>query len=367
MKIQTDIKIAVLITAILISSCTATGKISVTNVNDSNSLQEASFIYALPLTVYDIHIVAEEEIFTPGPYAKYAEKYLGIKNAISRPVRQWTIKSVNLSHHIEVDPDYLYIVRNIQNSDSNPGLTRMLNDSIILDLKRFSTDLSYRYTNSPETNKLLYTDLSVKRNFEAEKDIEVSVVLPDTNYNADKIGKFGLKEKTPEQKAEEAANFIIKLKKRRFKLVAGQYDYMPEGEAMGEALKELARIEGEYLSLFTGKILTRVVERDYHYTPPALKETDRPVIFRFSEGEGFLNARETTGIPAILETQTLNKLKGLRSNSLPLKAAGDLLQYRIADEVSVKLTVGEILWAEAIYPVFQSGVIVPLNLNTMLK
>ena len=337
-------------------SCGSPGKISVSNVNDSGSRPDNSFIYALPQTVFDVRVTAEEVIVVPGPYQKFADKYLGIRNAPSKTEHRWNIREMHISPHIEADPDYVYVVRGLHETDGYPRLMQLIRDSLILENKNFAMNRVFYNTFPRETEDILFTDLSVKRNFEAEKDVEVSMVMPDTNYIQRPSSRTSLKEKTVEQKAEEAANFLIKLKKRRFKLVAGQYEYMPEGVAMADALKELARLEQEYLSLFIGKRIVNTWQRAYHYTPLIGKETERIVLFRFSDTAGFLDVRDSGGIPVMLELTGNNKTKGLEQSRVPARMADNMLYYRIADQVSVKLLYGEQVWAEAISPVFQYGV-----------
>jgi hypothetical protein len=351
------------LSTMLFLSCAPAGNIAVININDTGSLQPGSFIYALPQTVIDIRVTAEEVTVIPGTYEKYAEKYLGIQNVPAKAEKIWNITKMQMQKHSEADADYVYTLSGINDPDNFPGIARLIKDSLILSSGNFSTNQVYHYAYPLKKSEVQYTDLSVKRNFEAEKDIEVSLVMPDTNYIARPANRNALKEKTIEQKAEEAANFLIKLKKRRFKLVAGQYDYMPEGEAMADALKELSRIEEEYLSLFLGKRVVTEIQRNYQYTPVTGKEADRVVLFKFSPGEGFIDAGETSGIPVVLELKAENKTKGLEQYKLSLKPIYNVLQYRIADQVSVKLLAGEQIWVEANYPVFQYGAMVPMTLK----
>jgi hypothetical protein len=138
---------------------------------------------------------------------------------------------------------------------------------------------------------------------------------------------------------------------------------MPQGEAMADALLELARIEEIYLSLFTGERIVTQYRRNYSYTPVAGKETDRNVLFRFSDNDGFVDVREANGVPVVLELKDTNKTKVLEQYRLPVKQSVNTLHYRVADQVSVKLLAGEQLWADAQFPVFQAGAIVPMNLE----
>jgi hypothetical protein len=54
--------------------------------------------------------------------------------------------------------------------------------------------------------------------------------------------------KSLEEKAEEAAAFIYKLRKRRFKLLVGQEQPVPDGNALDISIRELDELEKEYLS-----------------------------------------------------------------------------------------------------------------------
>jgi hypothetical protein len=268
---------------------------------------------------------------------------------------------MQLSRHTEADPDYIYTLQGVEGTDVSKGLARLIDNGLILDARDFSFDRTFPFNNPAVSDKIPFTDLSVKRNFEAEKDVDISLVMPGAD--GEPMRRTTLKEKTLEQKAEEAANFLIKLKKRRFKLVAGQYDYMPEGEAMADALKELSRLEEEYLSLFIGKRITTQFHRNYRYAPVADKENHRVVLFRFASNEGFVDDSEAGGIPVMLELIDENKTRALERYSIPLKMPVNHIYYRVADQVAVKLTVGEQIRAEAVYPVFQNGAFIPMALG----
>jgi hypothetical protein len=196
-----------------------------------------------------------------------------------------------------------------------------------------------------------------------EKNVEVSVVMPDSSTISRSSNKRTLREKTLEQKAEEAANFLIKLKKRRFRMVSGLNDSTPQGEAMNAALQELARLEEAYLSLFTGKKTVYHHQRNFHYTPATGKKTDRTVLFRFSDNEGFLDARETRGKPVLFDLTGMSKIKGLEQSASFAHLDDNMILYRIPDLVNVKLIYGESVLSEALMPVFQSGALVRMELH----
>lgn len=357
-----NMKILSLAILTMLFACSPTGQISVTNINDSGFRQSGSLLYSLPLTVVDVVVQADEMEIIPGPYRQYAEKYLGIKEVPSKPESSWIITQARIMCHSETDPDYIYAVTGTYQDGLFPGLPQLVRDSMIQDLSSagYKNVFYNAFPSKPAGPD--FTDLSVKRNFESEKDIEVSKVMPDTNYLSRPAGKNNLRGKTVEQKAEEAANFLIKLKKRRFKMVSGQLDSMPQGAAMGDALKELSRLEEAYLSLFIGKRTVYHHQRAYHFTPVSGKKADRIVLFRFSENEGFLDAGETKGKPVLLDMASNNKTKGLEQKEYTFNTTSNTILYRIPDQVDVKLIWGESVLADAFYPVFQAGAMVRMKL-----
>jgi hypothetical protein len=348
---------------ILVLACSPAGKISVTNVNDSGFRQPGMILYSLPQTVFDVSVEADETEILPGPYRQYAAKYLGIQDVPSKAEHSWTLTRVKVGMHMETDPDFVFAAQGSCQPDVFPGLMKLIQDSMILDLSRNPTEY-ISYNNVPEkTPEPYFTNLSIKRNFEVEKNVEVSLVMPDSGSVPRQSNRKILKEKTLEQKAEEAANFLIKLKKRRFRMVSGLNDSTPQVEAMAVALQELARLEEAYLSLFIGKTTIYHHQQIYHYTPAIGKKTDRIVLFRFSDTEGFLDARETRGKPVLYDLAGTNKTKGLEQSASFAHLDDNMILYRIPDLVNVKLIYGEAVLSESLMPVFQTGALVRMELK----
>jgi hypothetical protein len=354
----------------LLSACTPWAKISVTNVNNVNTVGNSSCLYALPLTGFAVTIVAQQESFLPGPYAAYAGKYLGIIDAVPKPYEKWTITNVHILRYIETDPDFLFSIDHAGKSSFFRTTTgqELIKDSLILLPVNFVTPVVFHRQHELPSERLCYTDLSIKQNFIAEKGLAISEIMPDSTY----IKKPVLKEKngpvvkTTEQKAEEAADFIIKIRKRRFKLITGQYNFMPDGESLDRALDELNHTESEYVSLFTGKRTVSTHTQTYHFVPESTQEESRIILFRFSGTEGFLDTRETGGKPVLVDIQDMNKTKGLDALILEPKEIQNQILYRIPDQAYIKISFGEQVLTEAMYPVYQFGALVSVAVRSRL-
>jgi len=233
--------------------CEAQKKNYVTNIKSMSSLDNNAAIYALPKTILVITAEAIRTTVIPGPFHKYADKYLGIENVPDREITEWDISDIKIDIYQEADPDYFFTVSNKRIKNLNHILSGLAEDSLILYPDRFFKKHSFSEPDTSYDDKIHYRDLSIKRNLELNNDTTYKSVFRDSVYVKIPVIKQQLVRKSAEEKAEEAANYIIKIRKRKFKLFSGQYDYMPEGEALEVAVKELEKLENEYLSLFTGK------------------------------------------------------------------------------------------------------------------
>ena len=349
--------------AIFFSACFPQARMTVSNVNDVSLLGNTSCLYALPLSGFAVTVTALHESFIPGPYCLYASKYLGITDAVAKPYEKWSLGDVQVSHYKEADPDFLFNVSTRKNIVCSEFMKDLCRDSLVLLPGNFTTTRVFDNRCDEPPDKMSFTDLSVKRNFEAGKEVVISETRPDSNHIKLPVPKDKDEPviKTAEQKAEEAANFILKIRKRRFKLISGQYSFMPDGEALGRAVEELILIESEYISLFTGRKTISACTKTFHFVPESHIETARTILFRFSAEKGFQDAIETGGKPVLVDLQDMNKTRGLDAFKINAATAEDQLFYRIPDQAYMRILFGEQVLEEAIFPVYQFGTLVSVN------
>jgi hypothetical protein len=142
-------------------------------------------------------------------------------------------------------------------------------------------------------------------------------------------------------------------------------DYYPDGDALNAALKELDRLENEYMDLFIGKKITSTYTASFEFTPSE-KDLHQPYfIFRFNEEKGVLPANDLTGRPIIVELEALKQVESLSNliykNDNPEEPRyHDKIYYRIPDLVKVKVYDGSSLIAIRKVPVEQYGQIVQI-------
>ena len=209
-----------------------------------------------------------------------------------------------------------------------------------------------------------FTDISVKKNLRETTDTLYKTMITDSSYVRIPVVRKQKEAKTIEQKAEEAANFIIKIRKRRFKLLAGEYDVFPEGNALAISMKELDKLEKEYIELFLGKIVKQQYTRSFVIVPDASPEKRSVVIANFSEQIGLTDKNSKTGSEIIIEIQPLNKVRQLRASgaTYPDPRLQNNLYYRVPDLADIRVRVASDILYESRVSIWQAGAMVNMPL-----
>jgi len=164
-----------------------------------------------------------------------------------------------------------------------------------------------------------------------------------------------VEQKSSATKAKEAADFLLELRNRRFEMLTGEYEVYPDGEAMGASIQKLDQMEASYLSLFTGKTITRVMKRTWFIVPDSGAEPSSYTLDAFSNQLGFVPAELNEG--KVLQVRLSPMGKTIRvggyfsANSAPPNA----LIYRIPDLAELKVMLGEEALSTHRITIYQSG------------
>lgn len=351
----------IILLLLITASCTT---INVVNVKEVQEQKDNALIYCLPRNIIRISIEITNTVYKRGPYYEYAEKYLGIKDVIKADKNEHRITDIHLNTYAEPDSALYFLIQaKGKNIADHINLTE---DGLLLALNR---DVLYE-ENNPEmnlnnlqkkTNNIVFTDLSVKRNYIEKNTTVIKRVKKDTSYIKVPVRKTSIIEKTFEEKAEEAANFIIKLRKRRFKLLAGIYEKFPEGEALGIMISELNILEKEYVSLFAGKTIDEVKIYSFEYVPG--NDLTPVELFIFSEEKGISDNNEYQGVPVYIEitkegnTDSLDSFLSRNKENEKLKNG---IFYRIPDYAIINIRMDNRIIASARLLIAQYGTITAL-------
>ncbi len=260
-----------------------------------------------PQTTLTVKLLVEKEQVIVGPYARFAQKYLGARAAltdkVSYSIAESTISAANTAPTTEV-PEFA----------------------------EGSAVVSLRGT--------------------AE---EFAKVLPD---------KTSSTEVPLESAAAEAAKTIYQLRKARIDLVLGNVGENVYGAGLEAALNEINRLEQEYLELFLGKQVVTLIAKEITVVPEKAKT--KYILCRFSEQSGIEPANNLSAQPIVLE---LIPSGNIPTEDLTLKSERDTryaVPFRIADNVVCRLSDSRGVLTEAELPIFQYGKVVEI-VNTQKK
>ncbi len=355
-------KIIQFLTIPFIISCT-TSKVITTNLQDLTAFEPNAQIYALPKTTFIFEVTATRHSFQPGPYHQYAKRFLGIEGTRSISDVYWQLERVDIKSMNEPDMDHYYSVKFIGDVSIEKSLFELGNNGFIISHDMMPSYKHYNYDVIDEVEKIHFTDLTISP-FINEQNRKKPKASSIQEYGLENIPSWQkhISGKTFEEKAFEAAKFIFKIRKRRFKLLAGQYEVFPEGVALETSMHELNELEEKYLSLFIGKTEIDTIRRIFTYAPVANEPIQRENLFRFSEATGFTSS-ENQGIPIILEVKDMETNKLLNGLQLPISKTENALFYRQPDKASVKLLYGSHELMLSVYPVYQFGALLPVYVN----
>jgi hypothetical protein len=349
-------------------ACNGGKKIALTATDPVKSYSgsnEYTVVYNLLRTSLEFTVETTRILTRRGPYYQFAEKYLGISGVPAQDTEQWFISGVSLNSREEADPDR-YFVLTAENIHSFSYL-RLVREGFIIPIYRtnhnqFFSGLAAEPDYAEDLN---FTDLGVKRIVTQETQSSFRLIQQDTAFVSVPVLRKEVVRKSLEEKAKEAADFIIDLRMNRFKLISGEYDMFPDGQSMQSVLEEFKRLEEEYLSLFIGKTYKQVRTRMFEYIPSQNEEIDRTVLFRFSDSKGILPFGDLSGRPISLEISRENRTAALSSFPEPVK--GDEMQgrvfYRVPDFGVVQLIDGRNVIMKNRIPVSQFGKTISIPAN----
>ncbi len=337
---------------------------SVNPVSELNSIPRDAFVYALPRTVISVEIEYEKIVGKQGPFYDLRFKYLGLEEGLKEDFTSWSMNNIKFSSYQEIDPEEYYVVSGIVSSN----FLSLSKSGLVLSVESGAFGEGINKFDPFVEDEVFFTDLSVERNVEVLTDTASKMVFVDTAFIRVPYVEMKSRFKTLDEKAEEAANFIIKIRKRRFKLLSGQYDVFPEGVALEYAVKELTKLENEYLALFVGKTVRYKYTKSFELVPkPGSAEQSFP-LFYFSETAGLQSLSNPVGRQLKLNVKSLGATLALE----PYQLSGDSLSsgeliYRVPEVTEITISEEDKLLFKQKLLVYQLGLLMRLPENFYLN
>ncbi len=349
---------------IILAGCATTTplELQVTPLGKEPSDAKQHYIYALPQTVLKVKVSYMEAQSIPGPYVDYAEKYLGIVEVVKQKSSTWKIHDVAVEPFTELDPRHYYSLNVLEGVFSAEALNPLLEKGIVLEGTESVHEVAQGsgLLSSQQADYLKYVDRGVYTNFEERSETMYKTIVSDTAFVQVPFQRTVVEQKSPAMKAREAADFLLELRLRRFEMLTGEYEVYPDGEAMAAAINKLDQLEESYLSLFTGKTVTRLLKKTWFIVPETGSEASRYPLEMFSEQLGFVPAELMEGLPLEVKIDPMGKTATPASyfpnaNTVAEKNA---LFIRIPDVALLKVMLGSEVLSEQRISIYQSGALI---------
>jgi hypothetical protein len=332
-------------------------QVRVTPLGQEPAKVTEQYIYALPQTVLKVEVTLREERSIPGPYWEYAEKYLGLKEVVTKNSSRWSIWDVAIGQHLEMDPKQFYSLNVLEGQFDGVSLLPYLEQGTVLNgTEIIQESLKGNGLQSTSSDNFVrYEDLGVNNNFEERTETMYKTIVTDTSFVEVPIQRTVVEQKSSATKAKEAANFLLELRTRRFEMLTGEYEVYPDGVAMGAAIQKLDQMEASYLSLFTGKSITRVMKRTWFIVPePGTAPSSYP-LDNFSDKLGFVPSGLTEGEPLEVVVRPMGKTIRVGGYFSAASVPNNALLYRIPDLAELKVMLGEEALSTYRISIYQSG------------
>jgi hypothetical protein len=367
---------AIAATFILLAFC-ACSTINLHHV-ESNAVvpKDGGVYYSLPKTAITVEVTVNKIYKIKGPYSDYANKYLGLSNVIKENATSYSLSDIQLKSSSIPDADQCYFVSIPKRCHKSNGLFLKLSESgIIYSINDFAMNKPAFKTDTStiesledaieNSNQLFY-----KSNFAATVDTIIEKVNFDTITVEKKVLRKTLNEKTLEQKAKDAADFIIKVKENKFNLLTGYSEVAYSKETIEYMNDQLAKLETEYLNLFTGITVTHQLKYYYTYIPANTESKTYLPLFRFSAKEGIVDTSSYYGESVYMRIDRFGSTKQTASYEkakINPDAKVHGFYYRIPEYAKVSMILNDKVRSEANLLINQFGAVCELPAGKNLK
>lgn len=286
------------------------------------SAQEIS--YALPSTSVTVKVEIRQETFFAGPYAAFAKQMLNMSVNDQDAVTS-EIVGIQLIPRVEADPKAWYTTE----MESAALLALTSQGLVSMGGSGHDNHVAWRFLPGLSAD---FSDKEIANTEKEATEIIYQKVQTDTAVVTIPVEHKVLVEKTLEDKASDAADMILALRKDRLNIATGNTDASYSGESMATALRELDRLEEEYLALFRGYSVIRKQFYTFEVVPSVSVKNHRYLVFRLTD-EGpvtdgikgtpyYLELHPEGEIPAE-ESQNQRRVKGTVRYRIPVTCRVD--------------------------------------------
>lgn len=362
-----------------IMALTAAGQ-NVNRLEKGQTPPDGVVIYSLPMTSIHLSVEAVCETYIPGPYSKWAKKYLGI-DVPQEASTSYTLSNIRMTPYLEADRSCSYIVNldGFLGEASPASFFEFSSQGLLLlsDESKGKGD-SWRFPSIAPGTEVLSSEATANLT-STETTLYRTVRNESGGYDRVAVRQSQVVEKSPEKKAQEAAAMILSLRENRINIITGNTDATFSGDALRAAVEEIGRLEEEYMSLFTGSTATSLQQMSFDVVPESGKSEELTVAFRLSDTQGLLPPDDVSGRPIVMEItpednedvlytdQIIAEVEPSKARARHEAALRGNIFYRIPGICTIRVIDGQNLILKSRMPVYQKGEDLTFPVHVLVK
>ena len=256
-------------------------------------------IYTLPKTSFIINVEVTKITLQAGPYYRYAERYLGVKDVITEDAVNYELGKITMVNKGVPDPGNTYKIEFNQKTVApfayltREGFLCAINETYVPEFV-------------DEERRVEHKEIAAFSTFVYSEEL--------------------LRAGSESRQAEVASKHIYEFRESLKDIITGNADYMPpDGEALKLMINKLEEQEKALVNLFTGIESRETAYYDVIIIPE--DELEREVIFRFSSKLGILDADDLGGEPVYMNLTALERIPELDPKEAEKKAKSKGVVY----------------------------------------
>lgn len=352
---------AFIISSILVQAQITTTKLKAGAIAD----QSNELIYALPEAKIRVDVWVQKTDFLKGPYSTYANKLLGISDIIEYNYSNYNIKNIKISAEYTPDPQQLYYMSlgELSGRSEVPKFITMEESGLFGGL----TTKQSEYIS--DDGKVFEKIVKGNRNFNYYADAnlveKVDTIIRRVDIDTATIEKAILKrysvEKDMSTRAQDAATYLMEIRKNRFELISGYNEVAYNEGAIKMMSDELKNMENDYLALFAGKQLISDQHFVFYFTPDGTQPNIIAPIFKFSEesGVGYLTSSGGEKVSVAIKSNGLSE----HLNDITTTSSVAGIIYRIPETAEVWVKYGSHEYDKQLMTIPQLGKLQSIQVN----
>ena len=320
-------------------------------ISSDVTVSNPSFFYTLPKTAFKVDVVITKTSHIKGIYADYAEKLLGVTNYCKENEVSYHLKSLSVTPFTVPDESLQFVVELSSKQKKKNFLQTLYNQNS-------SSPFQVSSTLEKEDSDILpdffknYADIILQQTYETYTETQII----DGVVTQVPVTQTKTTTKSLSQQAQDAADYIEKIRKDRYDILSFTQEVTLSKEAFKYLVNQLNELEKKYLELFIGITVSEDnLETFVVYPDP---QTNLLPIFSVSSTSGFnTSVSSTISDNYYLKNTPQNTIRLMKNFNEMNNSKNSGYRFRKSIPVLVSLVHNEEEELLGLFPVYQFGLI----------